>query len=97
MNSADFDVQFDRLTGHFHLPADTTRETVALDWYQALQAYEFEVVERSITTLIRSAQDRFWPPLGKLLELCRGRAAGTVRGGKCATCFGSTWIDSAPF
>jgi hypothetical protein len=97
MNAADFDTQFDRLTGHFHLPTDATRETVAQDWYEAIQGYDREIVEQSITTLIRSAQDRYWPPMGKLLELCRGKASSSVQSGKCATCHGSTWIDVAPF
>ena len=96
MNSADFDTQFDRLVGAFHLPTDSTREKVAMDWFQALQGYELAVVERSVTTMIRAAQDRYWPPLGTLLNHCRGRAAGSPTG-KCATCHGSTWIESAPF
>lgn len=96
MNSADFDTQFNRLVESFHLPTDAKRETLAMDWYQAVQGYDLDVLERSITTLIRSAQDRFWPPLGTLLNLCRGRAAGAPSG-KCQTCHGSTWIESAPF
>lgn len=97
MNPADFDTQFNRLAGHFHLPADASRDTMAGDWYQAVQGYELAVLERSVTTLIRTAQDRFWPPLGRLLDLCRGRASSATGSGKCGTCHGATWIDSAPF
>lgn len=97
MSPADFDDQFNRLTGHFHLPVDVSRETVALDWLRAVQGYDAAIVEHAVTTLIRGAQDRFWPPLGRLLDLCRGRASGSDRGGRCPTCAGSHWIDSAPF
>lgn len=97
MNAADFDDQFNRLVGHFHLPTDASRETLAQDWYQAVQGYDSAVLERAVTTLTRTSQDRFWPPLGRVLDLCRGRAAGNDSGGKCRTCHGSTWIDSAPF
>ncbi len=97
MNPADFDDQFNRLTGHFHLPTDSSRETVAGDWYQAVKGYDVAVFERAVTTMTRSSQDRFWPPLGRVLDLCRGRAAGNAPSGKCATCHGSTWIESAPF
>lgn len=97
MNPADFDTQFNRLTGHFHLPADASRETIGTDWFNAVQGYDSDVLERSVTTLIRTAQDRFWPPLGRLLDLCRGRASGATASGKCGTCHGSAWIDSAPF
>lgn len=96
MNSADFDTQFSRLTAHFHLPADASRESLGMDWYQAVQGYDVAVLERAVTTLTRTSQDRFWPPLGRVLDLCRGRASGAPSG-KCQTCHGSTWIESAPF
>jgi len=97
MTSADFDTQFNRLTGHFHLPVDASRETVGLDWFRAVEHYHIDALELAVTELIRSAQDRFWPPLGKMLSTLRGRLDKYERTGKCATCHGSTWIDSAPF
>ncbi|MEY4387198.1 MAG: hypothetical protein RLY20_2481 [Verrucomicrobiota bacterium] len=97
MNAADFDAQFDRLTGHFHLPAESKRETVALDWFKAVEHYEIAALDRAVTELIRASQDRFWPALGKVLGLLQSKVDRYDRGGKCATCHGSSWIESAPF
>lgn len=98
MNAADFDVQFNRLTGHFHLPTDANRDQVALDFLNAVQHFEIEQLERGVTELIRTSQDRFWPPLGRLLTAVRSKTERQDRGnGKCATCHGSGWIESAPF
>jgi hypothetical protein len=97
VTAADFDTQFNRLTGHFHLPADASRESVALDWYRAVEHYDVNDLDHAITELIRSSKDRYWPPLGSVLRSMRGRQAGNDRGGKCPTCHGSTMIESAPF
>jgi hypothetical protein len=98
MTSAEFDKQFNRLTEHFHLPADSSRDTIGTDWFKAVEHYHVDALERAVTDLIRTAQDRFWPPLGKLTSAIRNRIAGMDRQpGKCATCHGSSWIDVAPF
>lgn len=98
MNAADFDDQFNRLTAHFHMAADANRATVSMDWYQAVQHYHVDALERGVTDVIRNATDRFWPPLGKLLEAIRGRMAGVEKTrNTCATCHGSTWIESRPW
>lgn len=97
MNAADFDVQFNRITGHFHLPVDASKETIAVDWFKALQHYHLDALEHGVTVLIRTSQDRFWPALGKLLTLVQSRIDRYDRQpGKCGTCGGSTWIESWP-
>jgi len=97
MNAADFDTQFDRLTGHFHLPVDAKRETVAIDWFKAVEHYHADALERAVTELIRSAQDRYWPALGKLLTAIQSRFDKYERtSGKCGTCHGNTWIEAWP-
>lgn len=97
MNPADFDVQFNRLTAHFHLPVDASRETLALDWLKAVEHYHVDALEHAVTVLIRTEQDRFWPALGKLLTLVQARIGRYDRTpGKCGTCAGSTWIESWP-
>jgi hypothetical protein len=97
MKPADFDAQFNRLTAHFHLPVDASRETIAMDWLKALEHFHEDALEHGVTVLIKSAQDRFWPPLGKLLTLVQSRIDRYDRQpGKCATCAGSTWIESWP-
>ena len=98
MNPAEFDDQFNRLTGHFHLPTDANREMVAMDWLKAVEHYHVDALDHAVTQLIRQATDRFWPPLGKLLEIIRGRMAGMEKTrDKCATCHGSTWVDVWPY
>lgn len=98
MTVAEFDGQFNRLTEHFHLPTDSSRETIGIDWFKAVEHYHVDALERGVTELIRTAQDRFWPPLGRLTNAIRARLAGMDRQpGKCHTCHGSGWIDSAPF
>lgn len=98
MTAAEFDTQFNRLTGHFHLPTDGHRDTISFDWYQAVKHYHVDALERGVTDLTRTAQDRFWPPLGRLTSAIKNRLAGMDRHpGKCATCHGAGWIDSAPF
>jgi len=98
VNAADFDTQFNRLTQHFHLPTDGTRETLAMDWFKAVEHYHVDALERAVTELTRTSQDRFWPALGKVLTLIQSRIDRYERtSGKCQTCHGSTWIESAPF
>jgi hypothetical protein len=97
MNAADFDTQFNRLTGHFHLPADSNRDLIALDWLKAVEHYHVDALDHAVTDLIRTAQDRFWPSLGKVLTIIRGRIGSMEKTGACATCHGSSWIESAPF
>lgn len=98
MNAADFERQFSRLTDHFHLPADASRDTIAVDWFAAVEHYHVDALERGVTELIRTAQDRFWPSLGKLLSAIKGRMAGMAKTkDDCSTCGGSTWIEAAPW
>lgn len=46
MNAAGFDEQFNRVAAHFHLPTDSSRETVAMEWFRAVEHY---TSTRSIT------------------------------------------------
>lgn len=97
MNPADFDTQFNRLTAHFHLPMDASRETLALDWLKAVEHYHVDALERAVTELIRTEQDRYWPALGKLLTLIQARFDRYSRShGRCGTCHGSTWVEAWP-
>lgn len=97
MTPAQFDDQFNRLTAHFHLPVDASRETLALDWLKAVEHYHVDALERAVTELIRTEQDRFWPALGKLLTLIKARIGRYDKThGKCATCHGNTWIEAWP-
>lgn len=98
MTSPEFETQFARLTAHFHLPADDSRDTLAVDWFRSLQHYHVEAFDHAVTELTKTAQDRFWPPLGKVVSTIKSRIDRYERAaGKCATCQGATWIDSAPF
>lgn len=98
MNSAEFDRQFSRLTDHFMLPLDGSRETIAVDWFSALEHYHIDAMERGVTELIRTRTDRFWPPLSTLLTAIKSRMAGMDHTrDKCPTCGGSTWIEAAPW
>ena len=98
MTGAEFDQQFARLAAHFHLPADESRDTIAADWCAALQHYHADALEHSVTELTRTATDRFWPALGKVLDLIKARIGRYDRApGKCRTCNGSTWIDAQPW
>lgn len=97
MNAADFDTQFNRLTAHFHLPADASRETLAHDWFKALEHYHIDALEHAVTELTRTATDRYWPALGKITELIRNKIGRYDKfNGKCQTCHGSTWIEAWP-
>lgn len=98
MTLPEFDTQFSRLAGHFHMPTDASRETLAVDWFKAVQHYHVDALDYAITELIRTSEERFWPALGKVLKLIQTRFDKYARtNGKCATCHGSTWIESAPF
>lgn len=98
MNAAEFERQFSRLTDHFMLPVDSSRDTIAVDWFAAVEHYHVDAMERGVTELIRTASDRFWPPLSKLLAAIRNRMAGMERTkDACLTCHGSTWIEAAPY
>ena len=98
MTTAEFDRQFARLASHFHLPQDETRDTLAVDWMKALQHYHADALEHAVTELTRTATDRFWPALGRVLELIRSRIGRYDKApGKCATCHGSTWIEAQPW
>lgn len=98
MTPAEFDDQFNRLTAHFHLPADGSRETIALDWLKALEHYHVDALERGVSHLIRTETDRYWPALGAVMQAVRDKMAGMAPAhGKCLTCHGSKWIEVAPF
>lgn len=98
MNSSEFDEQFNRLTDHFHLPGDSSRDTIAVDWFRAVQHYHVDALDRGVTELIRHAKDRFWPALGKLTDAIKSRMAGVDRTrGQCLTCHGTTWIEAQPW
>lgn len=97
MNAAEFDTQFNRLTTHFHLPVDSSRETIGMDWFKAVEHYHVDAFDRAVTELIRKEQDRFWPALGKVLGLIQSRMGKYDRThGKCATCHGATWVEAWP-
>jgi hypothetical protein len=98
MSAAEFDTQFGRLAAHFHLPADGTRDTLALDWLKALQHYHVDALDHAIDELIRTSEDRYWPALGKVIVLIKSRIDRYDRQhGKCGTCHGSTWIEAQPW
>ena len=98
MNAGAFDTQFNRLKAHFHLGADVDKGALGVEWFQAVEHYHIDALDHAVTMLIRGATDRFWPPLGKLLEIIRGRIAGMERHhDKCGTCHGSTWIEAWPW
>ena len=97
MTSAEFDRQFARLASHFLLPMDESRDTIAADWMKALAHYHVDALDHAVTEMIRTAQDRYWPPLGKVLGLITSRLGRYDRThGKCETCHGSTWIEAWP-
>lgn len=98
MNAADFERQFSRLTDHFHLPSDRSRDTIAVDWFASVQHYHVDALERGVTEVIRTHGETFWPPLSKLLGAIKAKIAGHERTReKCLTCHGTTWIESAPW
>lgn len=97
MTPAEFDDQFNRLTAHFHLPADASRETLALDWLRAVEHHHIDALDAAVTELIRTERDRFWPALGKVIGLIQARKSRYDQTpGRCQTCHGSTWIEAWP-
>lgn len=97
MNPAEFDDQFNRLTAHFHLPTDASRETIALDWLKALEHHHIDAFEHAVTEITRTSTERFWPALGKITEIINTRKSRYDKTpGRCATCHGSTWIEAWP-
>ena len=97
MNAAQFDEQFNRLKSHFHLGGDLDKGALGVEWFQAVEHYHIDALDHAVTMLIRGATDRFWPALGKLLEIIRGRIAGMDKThDHCATCHGSTWVEAWP-
>jgi hypothetical protein len=98
MTAAEFETQFSRLAAHFHLPADASRDTLAVDWLKALQHYHVDALEHAVTELTKTSTDRFWPALGRVMELIKSRIGRYDRTpGACATCHGSTWIEAQPW
>lgn len=98
MNAAEFDQQFNRLTAHFHLPVDASRDAIALDWFRAVEQWPLEALEKAVTHMIYTETERYWPALGKLLEAIRIKSAGTPRNdGQCPTCGGGGWLETHPF
>lgn len=98
MTGAEFEKQFSRLLDHFHFPAESDRGQVTLDWFKAVEHYHVDALDRGVTEVIRTKEDRFWPPLKTVLDAIKGRMAGmqSVRS-KCETCHGSTWVEGWPW
>ena len=95
MTSDEFESQFSRLTAHFHLPTDDSRDVIALDWLKALQHYHVDALDLAVTELTRTSEDRYWPALGKIVGLIKTRIDKYERAhGQCRTCEGSTWVDA---
>jgi hypothetical protein len=98
MSPAEFAEQFERLTAHFHLPTDGTRDTLAVDWLKALQHYHVDAFEHAVTQLTQTSTDRFWPALGRVLEVIKTRISRYDKfNGKCEGCGGSGWVEAPPF
>lgn len=97
MTNVEFDHQFVRLSAHFHLPQDE-RDTIQADWFAALKHYHMEALDHAVTELSNTATDRYWPALGKVLEIIKARLGRYDRTpGECSTCGGSGWVESPPF
>lgn len=97
MTSAEWDTQWKRLD-QFRVGGDADRADVSAEWFTQLRHFHVDAVEHGITQLIGTAHDTFLPALGLLKDFIRARIDRYERAaGKCATCHGSTWIDSAPF
>jgi hypothetical protein len=96
MTSAEWKTQWKRLR-QFRINPDATADEVSLEWFQQLQHYHVDAVERGITELIGQQKDTFLPGVGALRELITNRINkyDQHRGG-CQTCHGATWIDAWP-
>ena len=97
MTAAEWDTQWKRLD-QFRVGGEADRNEVSSEWFAQLRHWHIDAVDHGITRLIGSAKDTFLPGLGLLKEFIQERIDRYQRtDGKCATCHGSTWIDSAPF
>jgi hypothetical protein len=97
MTAPEWKIQWHRLDS-FHVRADVDRAKLSAEWFAQLQHWHVEAVEYGITRLIGSATENFLPALGILKEFIQERIDKYQRtDGKCATCHGSSWIESAPF
>lgn len=97
MTAAEWETQWRRLD-QFRVGGDADRADVSAEWFAQLRHWHVEAVEYGITKLIGSAKDTFLPGLGLLKDFIQERIDRYERtDGKCQTCHGSTWIESAPF
>ena len=97
MTAFEWDEQFSRLENHFHVPVGADKDKLSIEWFNAMQHWHVDAVDRGVTDVIRNARDRFWPPLGLVIEAIRVRLAGVEKiNNKCETCHGSTWIEAWP-
>jgi hypothetical protein len=97
MTSSEWKAQWARLN-HLHVSAETDRGKLSGEWFAQLAHHHVEAVEHGITQLIGGTKDNFLPGLGLLKDHIQTRFDKYQRtDGKCQTCHGSTWIDSAPF
>lgn len=97
MTAAEWSQQWKRLD-QFRVSAEADRKEVEAEWFAQLRHHHVEAVEHGITQLIGAAKDTFLPGLGLLKDFIQQRFDKYQRtDGKCQTCHGSTWIESAPF
>jgi hypothetical protein len=67
------------------------------EWFEALKHYHRDAVDAGITTLIQQATDTYWPALGALREVIRGRLASAPQlRATCTTCEGNHWVPALP-
>lgn len=97
MTNAEFDRQFVRLSIHFHLPQDE-RDTIQADWFAAMKHFHVEAFDHAVTELVRTATERYWPALGRVMEIIKARIGRYDRTpGECLTCGGSGWVEASAF
>lgn len=97
MTLPEWKVQWKRLDP-FRVGGDADRDQVSAEWFAQLKHFHVDAVEYGVTKLIGSAQDTFLPGLGLLKDYIQERMGRYDRTpGKCATCHGTTWIESAPW
>lgn len=97
MTLIEWKAQWKRLD-QFRVNGDASREQVSAEWFAQLKHLHVDAVDHGITQLIGNAKDTFLPGLGLLKDFIQTRFDKYQRtDGKCATCHGSTWIESAPF
>lgn len=97
MTAAEWEGQWRRLDP-FRVGGDADRGEVSAEWFAQLKHHHVDAVDYGITQLIGSAKDTFLPGLGLLKDFIQARFDRYQRtDGKCQTCHGSTWIESAPF